>query len=272
MSFVEYMAHYFKMPEAVYFFLLALGVLFVLFVGLYLYSLVKAKGYKGIQRHEIIRISWHILIERYYELVFSGTSILMFVAVYYLINRFLVVDDFREIWEKYDDFALMFLIIFSCMFNSFLDRIFVRFKFLNRTEISAGRLTGMFYMMIIFFYIKFIYNDDNYDMFISYFLGLMVGRFAYFDSSVHDFLLAMKGVKKNIPLLIFTLIYTAIMCLYGFGTDYLLTGNGVLVNVLFAHIVMCLAIFVLYHIHIAELVTGKGGREPQIGENGRNVF
>ena len=262
-NFSYYVEHYTKTPDCAYFFLLALGVLIVLFVGMYVYTIGKSHGLKGIERKEFVRIEWHVLDERYYEMIFSGTSILFFMATYYLINRFVTVDPYRANWDKYSDFYLMILIVMSCVFNSFLDRVFVRFKFLNRDERSAGRLTGMVYMIFIFCYIKFIYQDDNYDMFITYFLGLMVGRFAYFDSTVHDFVKAIDGVKKNLPLMFFALAYTSIMCFYGFKSDYLLTHNGVITNVFITHLFMCAAIFVLHHIHIAELVTGRGGRRPK---------
>lgn len=266
-----YLEHYTRTPDCLYFFLLALGVLFVFFVGMYVYTIGKSHGLKGIERREFIRIEWHVLDERYYEMIFAGTSILAFMAIYYLINRFVTDDPYRANWDKYKDFYLMILIILSCLLNSFFDRVFVRFKFLNRDERSAGRLTGMVYMILIFCYIKFIYKDDNYDMFITYFLGLMVGRFAYFDSTVHDFVKALDGVKKNLPLMFFALFYTSVMCFYGFKSDYLLTHNGVITNVFITHLFMCAAIFVLHHIHIAELVTGRGGRRPKYTyESNRN--
>lgn len=264
MNYEYYLKHYTSMPDCLYFLMLALGVLFVLFVVLYVYTLISSTKYNKSSRREYVRIEWHVLVERYYEMVFSGTSILFFMAVYYLIERFLNIEELRVIWDKYDDFFLMFLIILSCMLNSFFDKIFVKLKFLNRSEKSAGRLTGMVYMILIFCYIKFIYEDNNYDMFITYFLGLMVGRFAYFDSTVHDFAVAIKGVISNIPLLLLTLSYTAFMCLYGFKTDYLITHNGVITNIFITHLFMCVAIFILYHSHIAELVTGKGDREPKL--------
>lgn len=263
-DFSYYIEHYFEPDYCLKFFGLALGLLFVTFVAMYIYTQIKAGGRRGQVRHEYIRIEWHVLTQRYYEMIFSGTSILFFMATYYIINRFITIDPYRSVWDKYSDFFLMLLIVMSCVFNSFLDRVFVRLKFLTRDEKSAGRLTGMVYMILIFLYIKFIYQDDNYDMFITYFLGLMVGRFAYFDSTVHDFVKAMSGVRKNLGLLLVVLTYTAIMCFVGFKTDYLLTHNGVITNIFFTHLYMCVAIFVLHNIHIAELVTGRGDRTPKL--------
>lgn len=263
-DFNYYVKHYFEMPNCLYFLALAFGILFSFFVMFYIYTLISAGKRRGRVRREYVRIEWHVLVERFYEMIFSGTSILCFMAIYYLVDRFITIDPYRGVWDKYRDFFLMILIIMSCLYNSFLDRILVRFKFLTRDERSAGRLTGMVYMLLIFAYIKFIYENNNYDMFITYFVGLMVGRFAYFDSTIHDFVKALQGVKKNLVLMVFALLYASIMCLYGFGTDYLLIHNGVITNVFITHLYMCAAIFVLHHLHIAELVTGRGGRKPKI--------
>lgn len=263
-DFKYYISHYFSVPEVIYFFGLAFGILFLMFLLFYIFTLITSGNRRGKARREYIRIEWHVLLERFYEMIFSGTSILMFMAVYYLIDRFVDFDPYRETWDKYKDFFLMILIILSCFYNSLLDRVLIRFRFLTRDERSAGRLTGMVYMLLIFAYIKFIYENNNYDMFITYFLGLMVGRFAYFDSTIHDFVKAIDGVKKNLGLMVFALIYTSAMCLYGFKTDYLITHNGVITNVFITHLFMCAAIFLIYHLHIAELISGRGGRIPKV--------
>lgn len=262
-DFSYYMDHYFDPTPFWTFFGLAFGTLFVMFVIMYLYTQITVRG-KGKERKEKVRIEWHILLERFYEMIFSGTSILFFIAIYYLINRFFTIEPYRAVWDKYKDFFLMILIILSCFYNSFLDRVFVRFKFLTREERGSGRLTGMVYMLIIFAYIKFIYENDNYDMFITYFLGLMVGRFAYFDSNIHDFVKAMDGVRKNLILMLGVIVYTSVMCYYGFTSEYLLIHNGVITNVFITHLFMCAAIFILYHLHIAELISGRGTRKPRI--------
>lgn len=264
-----YLEHYFDTKEFLSFFLMSLGILFVFFVGLYIYTLICSRKVKRMLRREYVRIEWHVLVQRFYEILFSGTSILFFMAVYYLIDRFVVVEPYRSYWDRYSDFILLILILMSCAFVSLLDKVLVKLNFLNKDEHSAGKLTGMVYMLLIFCYIKFIYENNNYDMFITYFLGLMIGRFAYFDSSMHDFVKSIDGVRKNLLLMLCALAYTAIICLYGFSSDYLLVHNGVITNVFIAHLFICASIFILHHLHIAELVTGRGTRVPRIPDQPR---
>ena len=110
-------------------------------------------------------------------------------------------------------------------------------------------------MLFIFAYIKFIYKNDNYDSIIVYFLIMVVGRFIYFDASFKDFLETMKKAILQIPVMVIGLLYTAIMCYFGFKWGYLLKSNGVLVSTFFAHLYMIVAIFI---IHILSFVNYVG--------------
>lgn len=256
MSLSEYIQHYFKMPDFLKFFVLAFLVLLLLYFTLFFYTKIKASGYRPSERREAVREGFASLSERLYALVFSGTSILFFMASYYMIERFLDVEPYRKMWDNYNDFLLLALMIVSCIFNSFLDRVLVRLKNLTREDRASVRLVAMLYMMAIFAYVKFIYENNNYDMFIMYFLGLMVGRFVYFDASFRDFLAALRGALANLPIMILTLLYTAVMSYWGFTSKYLLKHNGVITNVFFAHLFMCVCIFILHHLPVTRLLTG----------------
>ena len=102
-------------------------------------------------------------------------------------------------------------------------------------------------------YIKFIYNDSNYDSLIFYFVMLAVGRFVYFDSTLEDIKDSFIGIGKNIPLLILMGIYSAFVCWYGFHVNFLLTSNGVIISTLVAHLFMDVSIFVLSKTRIIKL-------------------
>lgn len=248
-SLKDYILHYFSIPQMPVFFFLTFILLFLIVTCLYIYSSIESrrKATKELRRQELLREAAS-LIERFYELVFSGTSILFFMTVYYLIERFLLMETYRNFWDKYHDFLLLLLIILSCVVNSVWDKFLVRLGHLTKEEKASIRLIGMVYMILIFAYIKFIYENNNYDMFITYFIGLMVGRFVYFDASFSDFLMNLKAALYNIPLMILLLSYTGILSLYGFKTDYLLIHNGVISNVFLAHVFMCISIFILHRI------------------------
>ncbi len=241
-TYSDYVKHYFQMPQFITFLILAILLMAVVFGVFYLYAKKTNKVEEKLE-HE-----FYYLSERFYELIFSGGSIIGFMAVYYLINRFLTSGSFKTIWDDYKDYLLLVFMVISILINSFLDHVVIRVKHLDEDALASIRLTGMLYMIIIFCYIKFIYEDNNYDMFIAYFLTLMIGRFVYFDASFVDFLKCIKRAAANIPMMFMALVYLGVMCLYGYSNDYLLKHNGVITNIFFTHLFMIVAMFVTHFI------------------------
>ena len=256
-SYSDYVEHYFQLPDFLIFLVLAMVLMSVIFFVFYLYAKTTNKTDKKLE-HE-----FYYLSERFYELIFSGGSIIGFMAVYYLINRFVQTGSFKVFWDNYKDYLLLLFMVISIIFNSILDHLVIRVKHLDRDAMASIRLTGMLYMIIIFCYIKFIYEDNNYDTFIAYFLTLMIGRFVYFDASFMDFLYCIKRAATNIPMMLMALGYLGIMCLYGFFTGYLLKHNGVITNIFFTHLFMIVAMFVTHFIAYAlvKKSTGAGKRK-----------
>ena len=112
-------------------------------------------------------------------------------------------------------------------------------------------------MLVIFAYIKFIYNDDNYDRIILYFLTLVIGRFVYFDVSISDAAGAVKDAASNIPYLLLALGCTGVLAWYGFGTGYLLKSNSVVMSLFIAHLFMVTVIFILMRTRIVARIVIK---------------
>lgn len=243
-EFYRYAVHFCEMPAMLIYFVLSIVLVSVIIGLLLLVSKIKASRADISERGACFRHTFLNLSERFFEIVFSATSILLFMATYYLIERFCDVPEFREIWGRYKDFWLLFLIVLSCIINTLLDSLFMRLGSISGEEKATGRITGMIYMILIFCYIKFIYENDNYDVFITYFLGLMVGRFVYFDASFKDFYKNIAAVVKNIPLMLLGLTYTGLMCLYGFSSGYLIKHIGVITDTCITHIFMCVGIFI----------------------------
>ena len=250
MSYSDYVAHYFEMPQCIIFALLTGLLLAIVYVIFYFYSKSKKKN------DEFFEQEFFSLSERYYELIFSGGSIIGFMAVYFLISLFLKSGPFKEIWDSYKDYLLLIFMIISILLNSFLDHVLVRLKHLDRDAMASIRLTGMAYMILILCYLKFIYESTNYDSLIAYFLTLMIGRFVYFDASFKDFLNCIKNAAANIPIMIMALVNLSILCAYGYSTGYLLKHNGVITNVFFVHLYIIVMIFILHFIPV-RLVAKK---------------
>ena len=200
------------------------------------------------QTHKTKVISW---IESFYEMVFSSTSVLIFLSLYYVLDE--RIPQAAYFWNKYQDILLMVFLVCSVFLTFWFDRIFVHLKTISSEQKASVRLISAFYIILILLYIKFIYHDSNYDSLIMYFITLAVGRFLYFDSTLEDIKETLQGVARNLPLLVLMGSYSAIVCWYGFHCGFLLTSNGVILSTLLAHLFMDVSIFVLDKTRLVKL-------------------
>ena len=258
MTFEEYFAHYTDTKSMLMYLVLALAFSVICVFYIIMIVSVQARFTPKSERRAFYYEHANNTIQRFYEMVFSGASILSFLAIYYLIDRFTPDGSaFRQFWDSYKDFLLLFLILLSIVANNIIDRILIPLRKMSAQERGSIRILGMVYVILIFMYIKFIYENDNYDGFIMYFLGLMIGRFIYFDVSFRETVKTFLEAMSNFPLLILGLAYTAFMAYTGFASDYLLVGNGVLVSTFIAHIFMIVAIFIIHHSHFMAIFIRK---------------
>ena len=201
---------------------------------------------KKIRRKKHQRRQYQI-VESFYELVFSGTSILLFLSLYYIIDERL--PQISMYWEKYQAVVLLVFIVLSVFL--------VKLTHLEPEQKASVRLISVFYIVLILLYIRFIYEDTNYDGLILYFLTLTVGRFLYFDFTVKSFLETMRGVLENLPLLVIMSAYSGFVCWYGFHVGFLLKSNGVILSTFLAHLFMDCSIFLLHKTRILKHVIRK---------------
>lgn len=244
MTFQEYLEHYTQMPGLLFMILFTVALTAVVHIMIALYS----KGKKG---------SFVGRCERYYEMIISSTSMLLFIGLYFLVEHryFNVGNELYAIWDKYDDFLLLLALMISIALMNLLDWMFVPLRKIEKDEKASLRMMAMIYMLIIFAYIKVIYENDNYDAIIVYFLLMVIGRFTYFDATFKDFLLSMKLLFRQFPVLILALFTSGALALYGFKSEYLLKSNGVVLSLCIAHF------FVLVEIGIVNLFIKKLGKK-----------
>ncbi|MCR5595370.1 MAG: hypothetical protein K6G12_05955 [Lachnospiraceae bacterium] len=223
----------------------------------------------------------HNRIQRFYEMIIAGTSVMSFSCTYVIINHIYnlvlggetpgpVLAVIINAWESGRDFVLLLLICLSCVLNSILDRLLIPLKHLEKSEKATIRMLAMFYVILILIYLDHIGDASEYNPVMMYYLGLMVGRFVYFDASFGDFLGALKNMFRNLHLLLFGLALTGALCWFGFGTGYLLERNYYIVGAFYTHLFMLVVIFIIYHTHILDLLVRKpAGYDPGglAGEN-----
>ena len=258
-----YILHYFD-PANVGSFLLVslLGLILVLALVLLIAKLQIQRQLKEeteekakkIRRKKHQRRQYQV-VESFYELVFSGTSILLFLSLYYIIDERL--PQISMYWEKYQDVVLLVFIVLSVFLTSWLDVVLVKLTHLDPEQKASVRLISVFYIVLILLYIRFIYEDTNYDGLILYFLTLTVGRFLYFNFTVKSFLETMRGVLENLPLLVIMSAYSGFVCWYGFHVGFLLKSNGVILSTFLAHLFMDCSIFLLHKTGILKHVIRK---------------
>ena len=257
MTLSDYVEHYLVWKNVLIFLGEALGGLAICLLILILLIKIMSLSAANRNKNAIFRNHLANSVDKFYEIIFAGASILSFLSVYYLINRFLEIQPYREFWDKYKDFILLLLICLSIIINNLLDRVLIPLKNISKEERASIRITGMIYVILIFIYIKFIYENNNYDGFIMYFLGIMIGRFVYFDASFKETMHNIKNAILNIPMMILGLMYTGFMCYLGFKSGYLKILNGVLVSTFIAHIFMIISIAFVYHCRIMTIFTKK---------------
>ena len=235
MSFFEYLKHYTKMPDLGYMILVTLFIM----LTIHLVTFLIMKATKG---------DYGLLVEKYYELIISITSMLFFIGAYFLVEHkyFDAGETFYEVWNKYDDFLLLAALFISIFMINFVDTLIIPLKLLYKEEKATLRMMAMIYMLIIFAYIKFIYKNDNYDTIITYFIIMVVGRFVYFDATFTDFLKILKNLFIETPMLILGLVTTSVVAWYGFGTEYLLKSNGVVLSLWIAHVIIVVEIAIIH--------------------------
>lgn len=272
LTFGQYLAYLLK-PGKLIMMLVMAAVCIAAAIGIILVAARIMSGkYSQATKQTFLKDETISLIERFYELIFSSTFILMFVAIYFAIDYFGLATTDKTIWSKYNGIILLFFILGSVILNSFVDNKIIPLNHIRPGERASMRLLGMIYMLVIFAYIKFLYVDSNYDNIIMYFITLVIGRFVYFDASLESFQEAMSGVRDNLPILLLALMCTAIMAAFGFKTHYLLEQYGVVFNLFYAHIFLLIVIFIVHQTEIANHFVEKTAKpENEAGlrkENG----
>ncbi len=195
-------------------------------------------------------------IQRLYEMIISGTSVMSFSVAYVVINHINTLynagqghtegmTNFINLWTEGKDFILLLLILLSCILNTVLDSFLIPLKELDKSEKATMRMLGMFYVIIILMYLNMIGDKSQYGPVMMYYFGLMVGRFVYFDASVADFFANIKNVFLNLPYLLMCLILTILLCTLGFGAGYFIERNYYIVGIYYAHLFMLICVFIL---------------------------
>ena len=234
--------------------------LFLIYAGVCAF----AKGGSRAKRRDYAHERFHYLVHLFYEMLISATSVMSFACAYVILNHIYSLvqggqgsgyfRDFAHIWEEWKDFILLLLICLSCVLNTILDKFIIPLRRINKDQKAAVRMLAMFYAIIILLYLNIIGDESEYSPVMMYYLGLMVGRFVYFDASFRDFLTAIKNAFQRLPLLILGMTFAGLLCYAGFSLGFLLERNYYIVGIFYTHLFILVAVFLFRVSHVLELI------------------
>ena len=259
----------FGWKEKLIFFLEALAGIIICVSIILLYVRLSLTGASKRERAALIYDKSVNRVQRFYEMIMAGTSVMSFSCAYVIISHIYglmqsgqgepgpLLRVLMNAWAGGRDFVLLLLICLSCVINSILDMIIIPVKALSKEEKATIRMLGMFYVIIILLILNRVGDESEYNPVMMYYLGLMVGRFVYFDASFGDFVDALKNVIKDIYQLLLGLILTGVLTGIGFSAGYLLERNYYIVGVFYTNLFMLSAVFVLHHSHLLNLIIKK---------------
>lgn len=192
-------------------------------------------------------------IESFYEMAFASTSILLLLSLYYIIGDRINLHTVSKVWNQYKDWVLIGFLLVSMLVDRIFDRVLVPLHYISAQKRGSVRLMASIYVMLILMYIRFIYEDYNYENLILYFVMLVIGRLVYFDVTWDGFRNDCLGLLRNLPVLLLMSAYSAAVVWYGFTSGFLMKANGVIVSTLIAHLFMDICIFLFDRSHIFGL-------------------
>lgn len=269
MEYFNYIEHYFDMASAVPFFLVSLAGL-ILVMGV---ILALARIRQELDRHSAASTAAaeanavdldadarphsrarrllldpvdtrpYEFIESFYEMAFASTSILLLLSLYYIIGDRINLHTVSKVWNQYKDWVLIGFLLVSMLVDRIFDRVLVPLHYISAQKRGSVRLMASIYVMLILMYIRFIYEDYNYENLILYFVMLVIGRLVYFDVTWEGFRNDCFGLFRNLPVLLLMSAYSAVVVWYGFTSGFLMKANGVIVSTLIAHLFMDICIF-----------------------------
>ena len=274
----------FTLPKKLIFLLITAACIFLCLLLIQGIARLSARSVRKSKRTAAVYRRTATWTEMLYEMVIAGTSVISFACAYVVLNHVIALieegsivgaaaEGFANAWANGKDFILLLLICLSCVMNTVLDRLLIPLKSLDRGKIASIRMLSMFYVIIILVFLNHIGDESEYSPVMIYYLGLMVGRFVYFDASFADFVEAMKNMVKNLPFLAMGLGLSGGLSFLGFSLGYLLERNYYIVGLFYTHLFMLIVVFLFHLFKITRLFVKKPRaardakeREPEMAE------
>ena len=255
----------FTWPKRALFLLMAFAGLFICALIIYGWTKLAAASHHDDEESKNPNELFHNYMQLFYEMIIAATSVMSFACAYVILNHIYYLATaggynsgyiryFLKIMDNWKDFVLLILICMSCVLNTILDKLIIPLKRISREQKATVRMLAMFYVIILLLWLNVIGDESEYSPVMMYYLGLMIGRFVYFDASFMDFIHAIKSMFFKLPLLILGMTLSGLLCYIGFKAGFLLERNYYIVGIFYTHLFLLVTVFVTRLSHILELI------------------
>ena len=139
-----------------------------------------------------------------FEIIICNTCIIVIMYVYYWLAKNLLF------LEKYLGIIMLVLIIIAILLNDFLDEK-LKQDMIKEEDKGNIRLISSCSIIMLFSFLKIYFKTAEYDEFLLCYIGLVLGRFIYFDSTLKEFIRCVKNLKSYFIPLIIAFLLTGII-------------------------------------------------------------
>lgn len=173
-----------------------------------------------------------------FEIIICNTCIIVIMYVYYWLAKNLLF------LEKYLGIIVLVLIIIAILLNDFLDEKLKQYM-IKEEDKGNIRLISSCSIIMLFSFLKIYFKTAEYDEFLLCYIGLVLGRFIYFDSTLKEFIRCVKNLKSYFIPLIIAFLLTGIISGIGLHLE-VITTNNLFISLMISHFA------ILFFIHLTK--------------------
>ena len=173
-----------------------------------------------------------------FEIIICNTCIIVIMYVYYWLEKNLLF------LEKYLGIIMLVLIIIAILLNDFLDEKLKQDMIMEEDKGNI-RLISSCSIIMLFSFLKIYFKTAEYDEFLLCYIGLVLGRFIYFDSTLKEFIRCVKNLKSYFIPLFIAFLLTGIISGIGLHLE-VITTNNLFISLMISHFA------ILFFIHLTK--------------------
>lgn len=178
------------------------------------------------------------IFQMVFEIIICNTCIIVIMYVYYWLAKNLLF------LEKYLGIIMLVLIIIAILLNNFLDEK-LKQDMIKEEDKGNIRLISSCSIIMLFSFLKIYFKTAEYDEFLLCYIGLVLGRFIYFDSTLKEFIRCVKNLKSYFIPLIIAFLLTGIISGIGLHLE-VITTNNLFISLMISHFA------ILFFIHLTK--------------------